>query len=152
MMFKTTYLTKLTDVDTTDREGVGTLRLESNKLYKYVKYDDGTGDLDVVAGDVVGYLAASNTFVTADVTDMDVQPVMAGAMVAAVTATDQYCWIQIGGAVTLAATVTGTTPAAGDVINMSASDKKAKVDPVANETLGGYMRNATTGAYLNCPW
>src|SRR3990167_5123208 len=152
MQFKASFITKLTDVDTSDKEGVGTLRYENGKLYKYVKYDDGTDNLDLVSGDVVGYLAASNTSVTADVTDMDAQPVMAGVVGATITLTDSYIWIQIAGPVTLSATVTGTTPDAGDIINMSATDKKAKIDPAANETLGGYMRNATTGANLMCPW
>ncbi len=159
MMFKTTYLTRLTDVDTIDREGVGTLRWESGKMYKYVKYEHGTAALDLVIGDVVVYTVedADSYFVTADVSDITDDnsglPVMAGVIVAAtVTETDRYIWIQIGGPNTLAATVTGTTPASGDRINASLTDKKAKVDPASNEVICGYMVSRTTGIILQCPW
>ena len=154
MQFKTTYRTQLSDTSLSDLEGVGTLRFQAGKLYKWVKYEEGTAALDVVAGDVVGYTLNDygSSFVTADITDMDTIPVMAGVMVAAVTVTNTYCWIQIGGACTLATTADGTTPTAGDVITMSASDKNAAIDPDANEVRTGFMTNTTTGVCLQCPW
>ncbi len=157
MMFKTTYITKLTDNDSSDRETVGTLRFENNKMYKYVKYDHGVAGLDLVVGDVVGYLLneADSYFVTADVSSMDTIPVMAGVIVAAtVTADDSYIWIQIGGPVTLAATVEGTTPSAGDVLAVLAgtTDKYAEIDPTDHAVRCGFMVTTTTGVILQCPW
>ena len=157
MMFKTSYITRLTDVDTTDREGVGTLRFENKKMYKYVKYDHGVAELDLVVGDVVGYLLneADSHFVTADVTSMDTLPVIAGIIVAAtVTVDDSYIWIQISGPATLAATVKGTTPTAGDVIAIltGTTDKFAEIDPTDNVVRGGFMVTTTTGVILQCPW
>ncbi len=158
MMFKTTYLTRLTDVDTTDRESIGTLRFESGKMYKYVKYNHGVGELDLVVGNVVGYFlnGADDYVVTADVSSMDTLPVIAGIIVAAtVTVDDSYIWIQIGGPGTLATTVEGTTPAAGDVICIltGTTDKYAEIDPTANNVVtGGFMVTTTTGVILTCPW
>ena len=154
MQFKTTFRTQLTDTSTTDIEGVGTLRYEGKKMYKWVKYDDGTADLDIIVGNVLGYTLGGyeNSVVTADVTDMDTIPSMAGVALGTVTATDTYMWIQIGGMVTLATTVDGTTPAAGENITMSTSDKNAAIDPDANEHVTGFMVNTTTKVCLHCPW
>ncbi len=51
---KKIFQTKLTDTSTTDKEGVGTLRWEGNKCYKWILYNNGAGSVASVAGGV-GY-------------------------------------------------------------------------------------------------
>ena len=49
---KQVFATRLTDVDTVDREGVGTLRIEGTRWYKYVQINNSTGTSAGVAGDL----------------------------------------------------------------------------------------------------
>ncbi len=56
---KQVFATRLTDVDTVDREGVGTLRIEGTRWYKYVQINNSTGTSAGVAGDLVGYRASA---------------------------------------------------------------------------------------------
>ena len=78
------------------------------KLYKYVQYVVGAGTVAAVAGNVVGYYAASGTsagqidIVTADVSDT----AKAGAgVLQSAPATSEYCWIQVTGPATLTTAV-----------------------------------------------
>lgn len=74
------------------------------KLYKYVRYDTGAGDVAAVAGNVAYYYAPSGTsagattVVTSDLSDS--AEVGAGVLQSA-PADGQYCWIQIKGPATL---------------------------------------------------
>lgn len=117
---KKVFVTPLTAVDTVAKDGLGEIRREGNKTYKYVKYDDGTANLDVLAGDVVAYLDYDANSVTADMSDSNGIP--AGVIVAAaITETDRYVWIQIKGAAALAVDVTGG--AVNDDLTVGATDK-----------------------------
>lgn len=126
--FKRVYLTPLTAVDTADKEDVGTLRFEGNKVYKYVKLQNTTATVAVAAGDAVAYDAAvghSVSQVVSDMSDADSIPVAAGIVqgtVAGVLATAYYCWIQIKGPSTALQTIAGS-PADGDHFSMSTTDK-----------------------------
>lgn len=86
---------------------LGTIVWIQNKAYKFVKYSDGTGNLDLVAGDVVyyvddtGYTAHT---VTADVSDSTGAEVGAGVVMATVTTDLSLMWIQIKGAATVSVT------------------------------------------------
>ena len=126
--FKRVYLTPLTAVETTDKEGLGTLRFEGNKVYKWVKILNTTATVAGVAGDAVAYAAATghntNTVVI-DASDADANPVLAGLLQGSVTGTagtSYYGWIQIKGPATAAVTLAGT-PADGDMLMMSTTDK-----------------------------
>ena len=140
---KKVFLTPLTGTATTDKEGVGTIRWEGNKCYKWVLYDDGTGNLDIVAGDVLVYKAINykNSVVTADLTDADTLPVGAGLAVTTVTADQTYMWMQIKGPATLSLDPTGSSPGDGDRFSAGATtsgtDKAAVIDPGANLTVMG---------------
>jgi len=94
------------------------------KLYKYVQYDTGAGNVVAVSGNVVGYLAPSGasagatTKVTADASDT--ARVGAGVLNSA-PADGEYCWIQVTGARQLTTALTAgadgnalTTVGAGD--------------------------------------
>lgn len=136
--FKATYITAITDVDSTDIEGIGTLRWEGEKLYKYVRLQNETATVAGAAGDLCQYDAESgykNNRVVTDLTDASTMPIGAGLLagtVAGVAGTAYYCWIQIKGAGTLveaiAASVDGTPVACadGDQIVNGAADKVAR--------------------------
>lgn len=103
---KKVFLTPLTATHTTDKEGVGTLRWEGNKCYKYVKYNAGAGSVAAVAGNVVYYYGVGgnassggyeNSEVTMDLTD----GYMGAGVLQAVIADGSYGWIQIRGPATL---------------------------------------------------
>ena len=140
---KQVFETGITDTSTDDKEGIGTLRWEGNKCYKWVKYDDGTGNLDIVVGDVLVYKATEykNSVVTADLTDADTLPVGAGLAVTTVTADATYMWMQIKGPATLSLDPTGSSPGDGDVFSAGATtggtDKAAVIDPGDNLTRMG---------------
>jgi hypothetical protein len=104
--------------------------------YKCVLYDDGTSTLDIVAGDVVGYVAATGYLahtVTADVTDTD--GVGAGIVLATVTADQTYMWIQLTGPATLNTTLTAGTTAGFALTLVGANDKTLDVVDTADTSL-----------------
>ncbi len=102
---KQTFVTGLTEVSATDKEGVGTIRWEGNKAYKYVQYDVGSAAAGV-AGEVTYYYTLDgykNNQVTSDLTDS----VEIGAGVLQVIMADgEYGWIQIKGPATLSIALT----------------------------------------------
>ena len=103
---KKVFQTLLADTHTTDKEGVGTLRCEGNKVYKYVKYNNGAGDVASVAGDIGYYYGIDanastggyeNNVITADFTDA----YLGAGVFQAVIADGSYGWIQIKGPATI---------------------------------------------------
>lgn len=146
MALRQIFKTQLTDVDTTARDVVGSLRWENDKLYKYVKFTNTTATVAVVAGDPVAYKATyaagiSVHTVVSDMTDADAQPVFAGCVcgtVAGVLATSYYCWVQLTGACVIPTAIAGT-PVIGSGVMMSTTDKTLTlvtgvINPVAVST------------------
>lgn len=124
---KRVFATPLTAVETTDKEGVGTLRREGNKEYKWVLFKNTTATVAVVAGDPVAYAVDKydSHQVVSDFTDADAQPIGAGvvlASVAGVLATSYFCWIQTRGPVDTNAALAGT-PVVGSGLMLSTTDK-----------------------------
>lgn len=109
MSKKSIFITRLTDVADTDLEGVGTIRRENQKQYKWVQYDTGAGPVAAVAGNVAYYYApggvsaGATTVVTSDLSDS--AEVGAGVLQSAPT-DGQYCWIQTRGPATLTPALT----------------------------------------------
>lgn len=112
---KQAFATKLTDVDTVQREQLGTLRFEGNKVYKYVTYNPGAGPVAAVAGNVCYYYAPggdhaaeqyTNNVVTSDLSDS--AEVGAGVLMGVIP-TGGFGWIQIRGAATLTTALTAGT-------------------------------------------
>lgn len=127
----------ITSVGTDPKYAVGQIFRDdlNHKVYKYVKYDDGTGNLDLAAGDVVHYIDDSGygaSTVGADVSDLTGDGIPAGVAVAAVTVDASYFWIQIQGPATLAVAIESSndaTPVAcgdGDPICLGDADKAAR--------------------------
>jgi len=154
---KKVFVTALTDTALTDKEGVGTIRFEGNKIYKYVLYDDGTANLDIVAGDFLNYLAATGyalATVVADTADADATtPFGAGVAMATVTATATYMWIQIKGSSTLSLDPTGT-PADSNCLVPSATDKAMAIATASDveHHCGHTIDDSEKLVYLDCPF
>lgn len=161
---KRVFVTPLDDVATSDKEGVGTIRREGNKTYKYVKLQNATATVAVADGDVVAYKADSYDVhhVVSDMTDADAAPIAAGivlATIAGVLNTAYYVWIQIKGHKVLLQALTGT-PVAGDELVASTTDKVALRRTYAGTTpaivpngslLGVVQHVANKDVILNCP-
>lgn len=109
---KRIFQTKLADNSVKDKEGVGTIRWEGNKCYKYIKFNNGAGNVAAVAGYVAYYYGVSGDAVTGgyetNTVTMDRTDSMSlGAGVFQVALTDAYYgWIQIKGPATLAVALT----------------------------------------------
>lgn len=96
------------------------------KVYKYVKYSDGTANLDLAAGDVVYYVDDTGYgahTVTADVSDSSGAEIGAGVVCAAVTDDAAYFWVQIKGAATVTETLGGSAGDGDPLTAVGAADK-----------------------------
>lgn len=105
------WSTALTDTSTYDLEGVGSIRVVGNKTYKWVKFNNGAGNVASVAGYVAYYYGVGGDAATGGYEDsvvtMDLTDAYCGAGVfQAVIADGSYGWIQIRGAATLAIALT----------------------------------------------
>jgi len=104
---KKVFATPLDAVSTTDKEGVGCLRFEGNKVYKYIQYIEGTAAVDGVAGEVAYYYGNDGPVdfqVSSDLSDCTGE---LGAGVLQANMSDQeYGWIQIKGVATLSIALT----------------------------------------------
>jgi hypothetical protein len=141
--FKATYITNLKDTSTVDSEGVGALRWEGNKCYKWVKYAKGAGSVAAVAGNVVYYYGVSADAVTGgyenNVVTMDITDGYLGAgVLQAIIADGSFGWIQVKGPATLTTALTagadgnplthiGTTDGTLDVVADGEADTSAIV-------------------------
>lgn len=156
---KKIFVTALGDTSLTDLEGIGTIRFEGSKVYKWVKYNDGTENLDILLGDVLVYFAVTGVaahVVTADVSDSDVLPIGAGLAVGTVTVDATFMWMQIKGLATLALDATGSTPGDGDAIcaaTNGGTNKVVIVDPPDNRIrMGVSVDDSAKTVLLDCPF
>jgi len=151
--YKTTYQTALTDVKSTDVEGIGCLRIQNGKKYKWVLFSTGTAPLASVVGHVVGYLATDTSMhtVCTDYSDC-MATVLAGQLGVAAITTGYYCWLQIGG---ISAIMTNaiTSTVVGKAVGLSDDDQLLLL--AADTTpIGAVIVDATNSAekvYLTCP-
>lgn len=131
------------------------------KIYKYVKYSDGTANLDLAAGDVVyyvddtGYGAAT---VTADVSDATGQEIGAGVVQATVTDDLSYMWVQIKGRAIVTETIGGSA-GDGDPLTCVGAADKALTKAAEADSTGVYKPvvavavDASAGEiYCDFPW
>lgn len=161
MALRQIFKTQLTDVDTSARDVVGSLRWENDILYKYVKLANVTATVAGVAGDPVAYKAtyaagiAVHTVVL-DLTDADAQPICAGFLMGTVTgtlATAYYCWIQLTGPVVVP-TAIGGAPVIGSGVMLDTTDKTLTKVTGVIYPIG--VSNSTTAAnntiIAKCPY
>lgn len=104
---KQVYVTALDQAYTTDEEGLGTLRWEGNKCYKWMQYEESTAAVAGVAGEVAYYLADSGPIDNKVTSDISTATGDLGAGVLQVAMNDlEYGWFQIKGVATLSISLT----------------------------------------------
>lgn len=150
---KSTFNTQLTDVEDDDRDGVGTHRYEAERWYKYVKYDDGAGNVSIAAGDFLAYNGVTGyegSVVTGDTSAQSTLP--AGLSISAI-GNGQYGWIQIKGQAVVAAARLATAVADGDLLKLGAADKTAGQGNTAGDKVLGVCLDESAGKLtLDCVW
>lgn len=145
----------LTGAESGKSPGIGDLYVShDNKTYRFVRYLAGAGAIAAVAGNAVGFYAPGgvSTGVTNDVTSdvSDTAANLAGVLCAA-PASGEYCWIQVGGVVTLTpALVSG---ADGNALTLSTTtDGTLKVAGAVTDSGGAVAIDASAKiVMLNCP-
>ena len=153
---KQTFVTKITDINSSAQEPLGSVRIEGNKIYKYCEIKNVTGTVAGAAGSLVAYNAASgydNNKVVIKLADADAAPFAAGALSATVTGTlavSYFGWVQTKGACTLDTAV--TTGGAGKGFTLTTTDKTGTVAIATDlSPYAGVSVNSTTGVVLDCP-
>ena len=149
---KKIFETRLTDVNSTDKEGAGVLRFEGNKVYKYVKYNNGTDNITAVANKVVVYHGDDgydDNEVTPDFSDG--ASVCAGTLVD-VPADADFCWIQIQGDVILELSLTGGADG-NSVTALGAGDGTLDVSALVTDHIAGVIIDVSLKkVLLDCPF
>ena len=99
----------VTDVHTNQKEVIGSTRYHGMKVYRYHKFDNGSGNVAAVAGDIVIFNNAAQDIVLADFSDLtgSTHAVVAGMFVSA-PADGQFCWLQVRGPATLRQAINGS--------------------------------------------
>jgi len=151
---KKVFQTKLTDTNTSDIEGIGVLRFEGSRIFKWVKYEAGTGSVAAVAGNCVVYhgddsvVLDTEADVTSDYTDG--AGVVAGVL-QAVIADESFGWIQIKGVAILGLAL--DSGADGNELIVGTTDGALAVRALATSHTAGVAIDATAKiVLLDCPW
>lgn len=158
---KQVFQTGLTDVKFNPTnvypEQLGTIRMENNKVYKYVAF---SGTTIVAVGDVVCYVVYASSH---DGTIVDSANTVEGAGVAqaavpvgtAASGALAYAtgWIQIQGIATVSTTVAGSAAAGDAVTTASASTSQLTKNAGAATQVVGTLRDATAKViWANFPY
>jgi len=138
---KTYFLTSLTDVKTTDVEGVGTLRFEGDKVYKWVKFTY-ENSVAAAAGNLAYYDDTDCTTVTADKSAS--VGVVAGVFMADSSTNNTYMWIQVAGVAEGVNCDDSTVNAAGIVLTASSTDGRAEAKDAATDQVIGVSLEASS--------
>ena len=140
---KKVFITRLTDTSSKDLEGVGTIRWEDNKCYKWVRYQNGAGNVAAAAGRVCYYRGAGGAAagnVTSDLSDS--LQIGAGVLQAAIP-DGEYGWIQIKGPATLSIGL--TAGANGNALTpIGATDGTLDVSALVTDPICAYVDDAAT--------
>lgn len=151
---KKVFVTKLTDTSATDLEGIGVIRFEGAKVYKWISYNSGSGTVAAVANSAVVYhgdnavVIDSAADVTMDITD----GVITAGVLQAIIANGEYGWIQIKGVAILNAALTGG--ADGNALtSLGAADGTLDVSALVTDFVSAVALDASAKiVLLQCPW
>tara|TARA_Y100000593_G_scaffold12224_4_gene22360 strand:+ start:653 stop:1144 length:492 start_codon:yes stop_codon:yes gene_type:complete len=99
----------VTDVHTTQKEVIGSTRFHGMKVYRYYKFDNGSGNVAAVSGNIAIFNNAAQDIVLSDFSDLagSTHAVVAGMFVS-VPADGQFCWLQVRGPATLNLAINGS--------------------------------------------
>ncbi|KKL92146.1 hypothetical protein LCGC14_1887580 [marine sediment metagenome] len=151
---KKVFATKLTDTSLIDLEGIGVLRFEGARIYKYVTYNAGGDVIAAVAGNCVVYHGDDAVVVdsAADVTsDYSSGAGIVAGVLQAVIASGSFGWIQIKGIAVLNLAL--DTGADGNELIVGTTDGALAVRALATSHTAGVAVDATAKiVLLDCPW
>ena len=153
---KKVFVTKLTDTSAKDLEGIGVLRFEGSRIFKWIKYNNGAGSVASVAGNCgyyfgdISVVLDSAAEVTMDLTDSDG---IAAGIFQAIIADCEFGWIQIKGvAVMNIAFKAGVDGNAMTAVG-AAVDGELDVAALVTDHLAGYAIDVSAKIILlDCPW
>ena len=159
---KKVFQTSLTDVASTDLEGLGTIRFEGNNIYKWVHLLNTTATAAVVVGDSIEYAALTGyglNKVVSDHTDAGAAntQICAGCAVGSVAGvkdTSYYIWVQIKGPVT----TTKDLPGTADGITITTSGGTGTGDGLflaaaAGDSIAGVIIDESANTMIvDCPF
>jgi len=135
------WATEITSVSQTQLEVLGAIRFDATgKIYKYVKYTDGSGNLNMIVGDVVTWDEDSGPeafLVTCDESDNGTAEIGAGVVQATVLLDADFIWIQIKGLATVAVTPEGSA-ADGEPLTATGAGDKALTRAKEADSTGVY--------------
>ena len=154
---KKVFATGLAEFNISDREGIGAIRREGRRTYKWVKYNQGVGVVAAVIGNVAGYYAAGgdaisggaeNSEVTSDYTD--VAGIAAGVLMSAIP-NGEFGWVQIKGPATLTLALTGGVD--GNALTITgAGDGTLDVSLAVTDSIVAFATDASARkVLLDCP-
>lgn len=151
---KKVFATKLTDTSTTDLEGIGVIRFEGPRVFKWVTYNTGTGTVAAVAGNMTAYHGDNAAVLdsAADVTSDYTDGTVGAGVLQAVIANGSYGWIQIKGVATLTPAL--TAGADGNALTcVGAGDGTLDVSALASDHVCAVAIDASAKiVLLDCPW
>lgn len=152
---KKVFQTKLTDVADLDIEGIGVIRFEGAKIYKWVQYNVGAGSVAAVVDNmtyyhtITSYVTDSAAVVSSDISDS--LNIGAGSLMSAPTNL-QFCWILIKGVVTLATTLTAGGDGNG-LTAVGAADGTLDIGGLVTDFICATAIDASADlVLLNCPF
>ena len=124
----------------------------SGKVYKFVKFDNGTGNVAAVAGNMAYYVAetgAETVTVTSDLSDGNG---IGAGMFMSVPADGEFCWLQIKGPATL--TTELTAGADGNALTaVGATDGTLDVSALVTDFICAVAIDASAKkVILDCPF
>ena len=151
---KKVFITKLTDTSKDDLEGIGVIRFEGAKVYKWISYNKGAGSVAAVANEVVVYHGDNAVVIdsAADVT-MDISDgVVTAGVLQAVIVDGSFGWIQIKGVAILNSALTGG--ADGNALtSLGAGDGTLDVSALVTDFVSAIALDASAKiVLLQCPW
>ena len=151
---KKVFQTGLADTAATDVEGIGVIRFDGARVFKWVKYNSGTGPVAAVAGNTVVYHGDDAVVldvaceVTMDYTDGD--DLVAGVLMA-IIANGEFGWIQIKGIAVL--TTALDSGADGDPLIVGTTDGTLAVIAADTDAPCALAIDVTAKeVLLDCPW
>ena len=109
---KVVWAGAVTDVHTNQKEVIGSTRFHGMKVYRYYKFENGTGSVAAVSGNIAVFKATTQDICTSDISDGDTNKVAAGMFVS-VPADGQFCWLQVRGPATVNQAVNSGADGAG---------------------------------------
>ena len=141
---KKIFLTKLTDIKTTDVEGIGTLRFEGNKVYKWIVYSEAVAAIAGVAGEVAYYVTIDGYKFHQVTSDLDVSSQIGAGVLQAALAEGEFGWIQIKGLATLTIAFADATDDAPQTPTGGADGNlDINIATAANTSLCGFTGDAS---------